>query len=143
MLPAHDYAPAPETPAAIYTAYLVHLQRRDRGNTAYTQAARSFLRRWPQVQSWADIPLETQLAANCSTRPFVTFLMVSGRLRPGYDYLVCRKLSSLWHELTDSRLEPDLDQFISAALELGFTQRVASAIGSQIIARLLIQTGRP
>jgi integrase len=28
-------------------------------------------------------------------------------------------------------------------MELGFTQRVASAIGSQIIARLLIQTGHP
>ena len=86
---------------------------------------------------------DTQLAANCSTRPFVTFLMVSRRLRPGYDYLVYRKLSSLWHELTDSCLQADLDQFITAALELGFTQRVASAIGSQIIARLLIQTGRP
>ena len=143
MLPAHDYAPAPETPADIYAAYLVHLQRRDRGNTAYTQAARSFLRRWPQVQTWADIPLDKQLAANCSTRPFVTFLMVSRRLRPGYDYLVCRKLCSLWHELTDSCLQPDLDQFMTAAMELGFSQRVSSAIGSQIIARLLIQTGRP
>jgi hypothetical protein len=143
MLPAHDYAPAPETPAAIHAAYLVHLQRRDRGNTAYTQAARSFLRRWPRVQAWADVPLEWQLAANSSTRPFVTFLMISRPLRPGYDYLVCRKLCSLWHELTDSCLQPDLDRFMSAAVELGFTQRVASAIGSQIIARLLIQTGRP
>ena len=143
MLPEHDYVPTPETPAQIYAAYLVHLQRRDRGNTAYAQAARSFLRRWPRVQSWADIPLDEQLAANCSTRPFVTFLMVSRRLQPGYDYLVHRKLSSLWHELTDSCLQPDLDQFISAAMELGFTERVASAIGSQIIARLLIQTGRP
>lgn len=143
MLPAHDYAPAPETPADIYAAYLVHLDRRGRGNTAYTQAARSFLRRWPRVQEWANVPLEEQLAANCSTRPFVTFLMVSRRLQPGYDYLVSRKLSSLWHELTDSCLEPDLNQFIAAALELGFARRVASAIGSQIIARLLIQTGRP
>lgn len=143
MLPAHDYAPEPETPADIYAAYLVHLQRRDRGNTAYAQAARSFLWRWPQVQAWAEVPLHTQLAANCSTRPFITFLMVSRRLRPGYDYLVHRKLSSLWHELTDSCLQADLDQFITAALELGFSQRVASAIGSQIIARLLIQTGRP
>jgi len=127
MLPAHDYAPAPETPADIYAAYLVHLQRRDRGNTAYTQAARSFLRRWPQVQTWADIPLDKQLAANCSTRPFVTFLMVSRRLRPGYDYLVCRKLCSLWHELTDSCLQPDLDQFMTAAMDWasvsGFPQR--------------------
>jgi hypothetical protein len=63
MLPAFDYAPAPEAPAAIYAAYLVHLQRRQRGNTAYTQAARSFLRRWPQVQAWADIPLEGQQTA--------------------------------------------------------------------------------
>lgn len=143
MLPAHDYAPAPETPADIYAAYLVHLQRRDRGNTAYAQAARSFLRRWPQVQAWADIPLHMQLAANCSTRPFITFLMVSRRLQPGYDYLVSRKLCSLWHELTDSCLQPDLDRFMTAALELGFSERVSSAIGSQIIARLLIQTGRP
>ncbi|HEY1442112.1 MAG TPA: tyrosine-type recombinase/integrase [Mycobacterium sp.] len=142
MQPAPGYAPAAETPAATYAAYLVHLQRRNRGNTAYTQAARSFLRRWPQVQAWADVPLQQQLSANSSTRPFITFLMVSGRLHPGYDYLVCRKLSSLWHELTGSSLEPDLNQFIAAALELGFTQRVASAIGSQIIARLLIQTGR-
>ena len=100
----------------------------------------SFLRRWPQVQAWAEVPLHTQLAANCSTRPFITFLMVSRRLRPGYDYLVHRKLSSLWHELTYSCLQADLDQFITAALELGFSQRVASAIGSQIIARLSIQT---
>lgn len=143
MLPEHDYVAAPETPAQIYAAYLVHLQRRDRGNTAYAQAARSFLRRWPRVQTWADIPLDKQLAANCSTRPFITFLMVSRRLQPGYDYLVHRKLSSLWHELTDSCLQPDLEQFISAALELGFSERVASAIGSQIIARLLIQTAQP
>lgn len=60
---------------------LVHLERRGRGTTAYTQAARSFLRRWPQVQGWADLPLDTRLAANSSTRPFITFLMVSRRLR--------------------------------------------------------------
>lgn len=145
MQPAHDYATAPESesPADIYAAYMVHLQRRGRGNTAYTRAARSFLRRWPQVQQWADLSLDTRLAANCSTRPFITFLMVSRRLQPGYDYLVHRKLSSLWHELADSRLAPDLNRFICAARELGFTQRVASAIGSQIIARLLIQTARP
>ena len=55
MQPAPDYAPAPENPADIYAAYLAHLERRGRGNTAYTQAARSFLRRWPQVQAWADL----------------------------------------------------------------------------------------
>ncbi|MGK2887593.1 MAG: tyrosine-type recombinase/integrase [Rhodococcus sp. (in: high G+C Gram-positive bacteria)] len=139
---APDYAPAPEPPEAIYDAYLLHLERRHRGNTAYTQAARSFLRRWPNVTDWATESLEQKLSANSSTRPFITFLMVSRRLQPGYDYLLHRKLCSLWHELTDSCLRPDLDQFISTATELGFTERVASAIGSQIIARVLIQTGR-
>ena len=34
MLPERDYVPTPETPAQVYAAYMVHLQRRDRGNTA-------------------------------------------------------------------------------------------------------------
>ena len=142
MLPAHASAPKSEPAMAVFAAYLEHLRLRGRGNTAYTQAARSFLRRWPHVQDWADIALHRQLAANSSTRPFVTFLMVTGRLQPGYDYLLARKLSSLWHELTASPLEPDLIRFISTAIELGFTQRIASGIGSQVIARLLIQTDR-
>ncbi|MGB2950467.1 MAG: hypothetical protein WBB99_16345 [Rhodococcus sp. (in: high G+C Gram-positive bacteria)] len=94
---APDYAPAPESPVEIYDAYLVHLQRRHRGNPAYTQAARSFLRRWPNVTDWTTISLAEKLSANGSTRPFITFLMISRRLQPGYDYLVHRKLSSLWH----------------------------------------------
>lgn len=143
MQHAHDFAPRPETPAEVQTAYLAHLRRRGRGNPAYTQAARSFLKRWPTVADWAEEPLEKRLAANCSTRPFITFLMVSGRLAPGYDYLVYRKLSSIWLELAVSPLNADLQRFVSAAKELGFTDRVASAIASQIIARLLIQTQRP
>jgi len=142
MLPAHASAPESEPAAAVFAAYLEHLRLRRRGNTGYTQAARSFLRRWPHVQDWANIALHRQVAANSSTRPFVTFLMVTGRLQPGYDYLLARKLSSLWHELTASPLEPDLIRFIAAARELGFTQRIASGIGTQVIARLLIQTNR-
>ena len=46
--------------------------------------------------------------AGSATRPFVTFLMVSRRLRPGYDYLVARKLSSFWRDLTGSALQPRL-----------------------------------
>ena len=121
MQPAPECAPAPENPADTYAAYLAHLNRRRRGNTAYTQAAHSFLRRWPQVQQWADLPLDTRLAANSSTRPFITFLMVSGRLQPGYDYLVSRKLCSLWHELTGifKLEETSLNQFIAVELATG------------------------
>src|SRR5204863_518920 len=83
-----------------------------------------------------------RLAADHNTRPFITFLMVTRRLRPGWDYLTARKLSSFWRELDGSVLQPDLDQFMAMARQLGFTDRVASAVASQIIARLLIQTGR-
>ena len=142
MLPATVNAPAAEPPARVLAAYTAHLTISGRGNIAYDRAARSFLRRWPQVQSWADRPLARQLAAGSATRPFVTFLMVSRRLRPGYDYLVARKLSSFWRDLTGSALQPDLDRFVAAAGELGFSERMASGVASQVIARLLIETGR-
>lgn len=133
--------PACEDPASVLAAYAAHQSLTGRGNTAYDTAARTFLRRWPQVQDWVEIPLDRQLAANGSTRPFITFLMVSRRLRPGYDYLLARKLSSFWRDLTGSALQADLDRFVCAARELGFSERVGSAIASQVIARLLIQTG--
>jgi hypothetical protein len=123
-------------------AYLAHLDRSGRGNSAYASAARTFLARWPQPQAWAALPLAERLQAGKQTRPLVTFLMVTGHLRPGYDYLACRKLSSIWREVTQSPLGADLDRFLAAAAELGFSPRVRTAIASQIVARLLIQTGR-
>ena len=141
MLPETVSATAVESPASILAAYAKHLLDSGRGNIAYESGARSFVRRWPRPQAWAALPLDRRLAAGSSVRPFVTFLMVSGRLQPGYDYLVGRKLCSLWHELSGSSLEPDLHRFMAAALELGFTPKQASAVGSQIIARLLIEIG--
>jgi integrase len=141
MLPATVSAPAAEPPASILAAYAHHRDRSGRGNILCYRAARQFVHRWPDVQDWAGLPLRRQLAADHNLRPFITFLMVSRRLRPGWDYLVSRKLSSLWRDLDGSALQPDLDTFMNAARELGFSQRVASAVASQIIARLLIQTG--
>jgi len=142
VLPATVSAPAAEPPASILAAYAAHRARSGRGNILCYRAARSFLRRWPDVQAWASLPLPLRLAADHNTRPFVTFLMVSRRLRPGWDYLMARKLSSFWRDLDGSALQLDLDRFMAAARGLGFTQRVASAVASQIIARLLIQAGR-
>jgi len=138
--------PAPAavpSPAELLDAFVVHLARSGRGNSAYASAARTFLVRWPHPQAWAALPLAERLAAGKQTRPFVTFLMVAGHLRPGYDYLACRKLSSIWREVTQSRLGADLECFLAAAAELGFSQRVRTGIASQIVARLLVQTGRP
>ena len=131
-----------ETPASVLAAYVAHQGLTGRGNTSSERAALSFLRRLPQVQDWAGVPLDRQLAANSATRPFITFLMVSRRLRPGYDYLLARKLSSFWRDLAGSALEDDLGRFVAAARELGFSERQGSAVASQVIARLLIQSGR-
>ncbi|WP_217898690.1 hypothetical protein [Haloechinothrix alba] len=84
-----------------------------------------------------------RLSANTSTRPVITFLMLHRALQPGYDYLLERKLSSIWREITESPLGTDLERFMATAAELGFTERVRLATGSQVPVRLLIQTGRP
>ena len=134
-------APAVEPPASQLTAYAAYLARAGHGNSAYEQAARSFVRRWPDPQAWAARPLSAKLQANSSTRPFIMFLMVTGRLRPGYDYLVARKLTGFRRYLNDSPLQPDLSRFDTAATELGFTEKVTTRTASQAVARLLIQTG--
>ncbi|MFG2045794.1 tyrosine-type recombinase/integrase, partial [Dactylosporangium sp. NPDC048998] len=83
------------------------------------------------------------LAANGATRPLITFLILHGGLRPGYDYLLERKFSSIWREVEGCPIGADLAVFLSAAAQLGFSERVAVANASQVPARLLIQTGRP
>jgi integrase len=128
--------------ADLHAAYLDHLGRSGRGNTAYWQAARVFFRRWPDPRRWAQQPLAARLSVGSATRPIITFLMLHRALQPGYDYLLERKLSSIWREIKDSPLGSDLDRFMATAAELGFSERVRFATGSQVPARLLIQTGR-
>ncbi|WP_405088821.1 tyrosine-type recombinase/integrase [Microbispora sp. NBC_01389] len=139
MPPALASAPSND----LHAAYLDYLERTGRGNHAYWWAARVFFACWPDPRRWAAEPLEVRLSAGSSTRPIITFLMLHHGLRPGYDYLLERKLSTFWREITDSPIAGDLDRFMAAAAELGFTQRVRFATGSQVPARLLIQAGRP
>jgi integrase len=126
----------------LHAAYLDYLQRTGRGNHAYFWASRVFFARWPDPRRWAAEPLDVRLSAGSTTRPVITFLMLHRVIQPGYDYLLERKLSSIWREISDSPLGPDLAAFMTAAADLGFTQRVRFATGSQVPARLLIQTGR-
>lgn len=130
-------APGPD----LLEAYQEHLAATGRGNTAYTQAAKTFFRRWPHPQSWAEQSLEARLATGSATRPIITFLMLNHHLRPGYDYLLERKLSSIWREIGTCPLGVEIDRFLAAAEGLGFTYRVRIATGSQVPIRLLIQTG--
>src|SRR5690349_2200093 len=115
-----------------HAVYCDHLAATGRGNTSYFQAARVFFRRWPDPQAWAGEPLPVRLAAGSATRPIITFLMLHGGLRPGYDYLLERKLSPIWREIKGSPLAGDLEAFLGAAAELGFTERVRFATGSQV-----------
>src|SRR5690625_3620306 len=130
-------APGPD----LLEAYQEHLAATGRGNTAYTQAAKTFFRRWPHPQSWAEQSLEARLATGSATRPIITFSMLNHHLRPGYDYLLERKLSSIWREIGTCPLGVEIDRFLAAAEGLGFTYRVRIATGSQVLIRLLIQTG--
>jgi len=123
-------------------AYLGHLAATGRGNSSYERAARRFFQDWPDPQDWAAAPLQQRLSAGSATRPVITFLMLRGGLRPGYDYLLSRKLSSLWREVQASPLRGEIDRFLDQAEHLGFTARTRLATGSQAPIRLLIQTGK-
>src|SRR5215472_6151908 len=108
------------------------------------EAARRILVRWPDIVSWADRPLADRLASDVHQRPFVMFLMLHRHLHPGYDFLLARrKLPALWRELPFSPMAGEVSGFTAAAARLGFTPHVAEGIASQVIVRLLIQTGRP
>jgi len=139
--------PAPtrlcEPAAELLAAYTAQLTATGRGSRAYTVAARSFLARWPDPQAWAAEPLGLRLGAGSSTWPLLNFLMLFGHLRPGYDYLLERKLSALPRELGASPLGPELEAFVAAAAELGYSQRARLGMASQVAARVRIQTGRP
>lgn len=126
----------------LLAGYLEHLHRTGRGNLSYERAAVRFFRRWPDPQLWADQPLAERLAEDSANRPIITFLMLHQGLRPGYDYLLERKLSPIWREIQGSPLQAEVDRFLKGAQALGFTMRTRLATGSLVPARLLIQTGR-
>lgn len=127
----------------LLTAYLGHLAATGRGNLPYERAARRFFVTWPDPQDWAAAPLAERLSAVSAMRPVITFLMLHQGLRPGYDYLLSRKLSPIWREIQTSPLRAEIDRFLHEAEQLGFTARTRLATGSQVPTRLLIQTGKP
>jgi integrase len=140
MPPALAYAI--ESDVDLLAAYAANCSRLGLTGINLPKAATTFLRRWPDPQQWAAEPMAVRLAATADKRAFVMFLMLSGRLRPGYDYLVRRKLPSFWRDLPPGSMADDLARFLTAAGELGFTERTRGGVGSQVIGRLLIQTGR-
>ena len=131
-----------EPAGEVLVSYHDHQARTGRGNTAFTYWAKMFLRRWPHVDDWEHEPITVQLSANSDTRPFITFLLVTGRIHPGWEYLVNRKFSSIWRDVPGTLIGEDLDAFMAAARSCGYSDRVCSAIASQVIARVLFATGK-
>ena len=126
----------------LLSGYLAALAARGAGNRAFLGAARAFLARWPDPQRWAEQPLPVRLSAGSSVRPLLNYLMLAGYLRPGYDYLLERKLPAILREAKTSPLAADLTRFLSATTELGYTAKVAAGLASQVAVRMMIQTGR-
>lgn len=123
--------------------YAVWQGARGVGGRCYMDAAAKFLDRWPEPQSFADEPLALQLVAKTRTRTFISFLVLTDRLRPGYDYLVQRRFDSLLERARWSRMAPDLRRFSAAASALGFSVHIGKWAAERVAVRLMIETGGP
>jgi integrase len=135
-------APAAEPESDVAGAYAAWLAATGRGSRSYHDAARRFLTRWPTPQAWADQPLVERLAVDSLTRPFVTFLMLHGWMRPGYDWLARRKIPHLLRYAAHSPLAEDIARYQTAAVEVGFSAHIVKRSAERVVLRLLIQTGR-
>ena len=133
----------PRQAAPVYDAYLGWLASRGVGSRTFYSGARCFLARYPDPQAWAELPLGARLAGTRPhLQPLLNFLMLHRHLRPGYDYLLERKLTAILREAPDSPLGGDLTRFLAGAEALGYSLRARTGMASQIAIRMLIQTGR-
>jgi site-specific recombinase XerD len=142
MPPVKTAVPPPAAP--IYDAYLACLAARGVGNKTFDSGARCFLARFPDPQTWAGLPLAARLAGTRPhLQPLLNFLMLHGHLRPGYDYLLERKLTVILREAAVSPLGPDIKRFLAGAETLGYSVRARTGMASEVAVRVLIQAGRP
>ncbi len=124
-----------------YDAFVDWLARRGVGNPTFFTGARNLLRRFPDPQAFTTQPLEARLAEPNHVRPMLNFLMLHGYLRPGYDYLLERKLVGVVKEGLRSPIGPDIAAFLGAAEQLGYSRQVSNAMASQAAVRMLVESG--
>ena len=125
----------PPQAVAVYDAYLACLAARGVGNKTFDCGARCFLARFPDPQAWAGLPLAARLAGTRpQLQPLLNFLMLHGHLRPGYDYLLERKLTVILREAAVSPLGPDISRFLAGAEALGYSVRARTGMASEVAA---------
>ena len=135
--------PVPPQAAGIYDAYRGWLAGRGVGNRTFDSGARCFLARFPDPHAWAGLPLAARLAGTRpQLQPLLNFLMLHGHLRPGYDYLLDRKLTVILREASAGPPGPDLKRFLAGAEALGYSVRPRTGMASEVAIRMLIQAGR-
>jgi len=133
----------PDDAIDLFGDYRRWLEHRGIAGRSYLSGARTFLARHPDPERWATLPLERRLSEGNNVRPLLNFLMLHGHLRPGYDYLLERKLASVLRDIVHSPLAGEMTRFLQAAEQLGYSERVRVGMASEVAARLLIQTGIP
>jgi len=129
--------------AELVADYQAWLAGDGRGSACYHNAAWAFLGRWNDPGAFAAETLAVQQSLSSSQRPFLTFLMLHGRCRPGYDYLAQRKIGGLLAAAKRSPLAVDVARFTTAATDLDYSGHIVRRAAERVAVRLLIQTGRP
>jgi integrase len=135
-------SPTPSGTVDLYEAFVDWLAKRRVGNPSFLVGARNLLRRFPDPQDFADLPLVARLAEPDHVRPMINFLMLHGHLHPGYDYLLERKLVGVLKEGALSPIGLDIASFLSVSEQLGYSPRAREAMASQALVRMLIESGR-
>ncbi len=74
---------------------------------------------------------------------FLTFLLLNGHVRPGYDYLFARKFNSMVREAPLTPSGKALGMVAECGRNLGFGKRHIEAFIPLVVLRLLIHTGKP
>lgn len=129
--------------AELVADYKQWLAADGRGSVCYLNAAWAFLGHWPQPADFAAQPLEQQLSLGASQRPFLTFLMLTGRCRPSFDYLASVKIGGLLAQAGRSPLAGDVATFTAAATDLDYSAHNVKRAAERVAVRLLVGTGRP
>ena len=105
---------------ALEDAYATDLERLGfQVNSTWRWGARAFCVRFGDGAGWHALSLVEQLALNRKLQRFITWMMLTHRLRPSADYLVARR-----HELGPllARMDPlNHATFTATALEIGFS----------------------
>lgn len=143
MQPANAPNPQPEHPTDVVDEYRRYLAARGHGSKPMFSAARTFMAHWPVPEHWLEEPIGQRWETKYHTTPFILFLMLTGKIHGDYGYLLETRLTNILTACFGLPLEADLVFFLEQARTVGFSERVARAMTTGVVARILLHTGGP